>query len=238
MHQNQNIYKPVYKEVYLQIHSITIKRWCMSSIDRDVERYLQLSTAHGIPREIKWAAYGVLDEIRQKAIAEDGKYPGMLIVVGYAQKWGQYVNPMDDDLLASVEPQPKISDQQGKELLYASRTLDGAVLVDNKGYVLNTGMALEVVPKKAEKKVGGFPFTGPNAKGARHRYGIAASYFMQNGLSTTMVYALSEEDGHIRIFERGRVLYSPVREEIWQDKRAEEKQVPHRLLMPAAVGYN
>jgi len=94
---------------------------------------------------------------------------------------------------------------------------DGAILINNKGLVLASGVFLENIkakevalhlnPQKAEDLSAAFGFK--KKVHTRHLTAIALSYVLKN----TTVFVISEEDRSIRIFEKGRIIYSTIKGE-------------------------
>ena len=95
---------------------------------------------------------------------------------------------------------------------------DGAVLVGKRGRVRVSGIYLEnMQPKRVMEKIGKTRYTDlSSAFGfykkvhTRHLAGIACSYVLKGSL----VYVISEEDDSLRIFENGKIIYSPYQKEI------------------------
>ena len=95
---------------------------------------------------------------------------------------------------------------------------DGAILINNKGLVLASGVFLENIkakevalnlnPQKAEDLSAAFGFK--KKVHTRHLTAIASSYVLKN----TTVFVISEEDRSIRIFEKGRIIYSTIKGEV------------------------
>jgi len=95
---------------------------------------------------------------------------------------------------------------------------DGAILINNKGLVLASGVFLENIkakevalnlnPQKAEDLSAAFGFK--KKVHTRHLTAIASSYVLKN----TTVFVISEEDRSLRIFEKGRIIYSPIKGEV------------------------
>ena len=94
---------------------------------------------------------------------------------------------------------------------------DGAILINNKGLVLASGVFLENIkakevalhlnPQKAEDLSAAFGFK--KKVHTRHLTAIALSYVLKN----TTVFVISEEDRSIRIFEKGKIIYSTIKGE-------------------------
>lgn len=94
---------------------------------------------------------------------------------------------------------------------------DGAILINNKGLVLASGVflenikakevALHLYPQKAEDLSAAFGFK--KKVHTRHLTAIALSYVLKN----TTVFVISEEDRSIRIFEKGKIIYSTIKGE-------------------------
>ena len=94
---------------------------------------------------------------------------------------------------------------------------DGAILINNKGTVIASGVFLENIkakevaltlnPSKAEDLSAAFGFK--KKVHTRHLTAIASSYVLKH----TTVFVISEEDRSLRIFEKGRIIYSTIKGE-------------------------
>ena len=144
---------------------------------------------------------------------------GSIIVLGYRDEHEEYVDGTMNKSPFRGNP-VSIYDPCAIDLLYQTtqgKEDDGAVLITPDGMIINTGTLLEVTPKRllgeldipnhrdiAEKY--GFA----ENVGTRHLHSIAASYRMPD----TTIFTLSGSTGHIRVYERMKIIYSPFPEEV------------------------
>ncbi|UZE93080.1 MAG: hypothetical protein IB617_02885 [Candidatus Nealsonbacteria bacterium] len=146
---------------------------------------------------------------------------GMLVIFGWQEEWTkEWVNLPDSS--------QNIFKERGFNIFYnsildiASKFLqviqfDGAILIDNKGMVTNSGMFIEGLrPTDVAEKLKlpeGEDFSsrfGFKIKvHTRHLSAISASYQFKD----TTVYTISKKTGDLRIFEKGKIIYSTIKEE-------------------------
>jgi len=172
----------------------------------------------GAPPGLKLKIYQVLKLLRRRR----RKPFGMLIVLGWKREWDRKFASLPDatqnafrdrrlDLVGAAE-------EKILEEFSGIADFDGAILVNQRGQVLASGIYLENVrpkrvaevmhPEKSQDLSSAFGFV--RKVHARHLAGIAASYWLKG----STVFVVSEEDGTIRIFEGGKVIWSSIRREI------------------------
>lgn len=147
---------------------------------------------------------------------------GMLVVYNWKKEWFESFAsfPDSNQNLFSEESFDFLNAPFDKALEIFSRMsdFDGAVILSNKGLIIASGVYLEKMePKSVAAKVTEGKFSDlSEAYGfskkvhTRHLSGIACSYKLDN----TTVFAVSEEDGSLRAFEKGKIVFSTVKKEI------------------------
>lgn len=151
---------------------------------------------------------------------------GFLMVLGWKNEWNEQYLSAPDVSQNIFERHPfyfeKISLSEAVSRLGRTVDFDGAVLISSRGRVFASGAYLEnMKPKQTIEKMGVSRYEDlSQAYGfsrkvhTRHLAGIAASYL----LKSTLVYVVSEEDRSLRVFENGKIICSPYREEILWNK--------------------
>jgi len=186
-----------------------------------------------INNRCKEKVYEILYELRANAV----KPFGAIVVLGYVSPknstddFNVYTAPMDEDFFK--ESKPNIFDSSTKQKIAETLDFDGAILIDSEGNALHSGVYLrykdyvDVLEDLKASKKGSLPerFGFSECVGTRHIAAICESYRMPE----TTIYIISEETRKIRIFEKGRIIYSPIKKEIWVP---EEKLLPEELAEP------
>jgi len=147
---------------------------------------------------------------------------GMFVIFGWDEKYREKYTDIPDstqDIFKKhhfnifSESETKITSRFRKTVNF-----DGAILIDEEGNVLDSGVFLvDLNPKKVAEEL------YPEKRGdlsdrfgfikkvhTRHLSAIAASYELKN----TTVFTVSEETGDFHIFEKGKIVYSTVRKEM------------------------
>ncbi|KKU10599.1 MAG: hypothetical protein UX65_C0016G0007 [Parcubacteria group bacterium GW2011_GWB1_46_8] len=175
-----------------------------------------------IKPELKLRMYEILIQLMKR----HRESFGFLLVLGWNSKWNKEFmslpdvsqNIFEETLFRFMEH----SMEEGVNKLSRTIDFDGAVLVNSNGRAFASGVYLEnMKPKQVIEKTGisryedlsqAFGFS--HKVHTRHLSGIAASYWLKN----TLVYVISEEDQTLRVFEKGRIIYSPYKKEIAWNK--------------------
>lgn len=173
----------------------------------------------GVSAELKMKICESLLRLNQ----ERKKRFGMLIVLGWKRDWnGKYASlPDSSQNLFSGKSfsVARATNSCLRKILLKIADFDGAILVNLRGEIVASGVYLENMNPKAIAET----LNSKHAKDlseafgfakkvhTRHLVAIATSYRLKG----TTVFAVSEEDGSIRAFERGRIIYSTVDGELF-----------------------
>jgi DNA integrity scanning protein DisA with diadenylate cyclase activity len=147
---------------------------------------------------------------------------GMLIVLGWKSDWFEKYASFPDSEQNLFDAKPfdfaRAPNERALEILAKISDFDGALLLNSRGEIVASGVYLEnmdpkdaakaINPDKAEDLSGAFRFA--TKVHSRHLAAIAASYRLKG----TTVFAVSEEGGSVRVFEKGRIIYSTISKEI------------------------
>lgn len=177
----------------------------------------QNSDRFAVP-ELKLKVYEIVLELRRQI----RKRFGLLIVLGWRREWNErYASTPDVTQDIFGEHHLDISSRslrQAVEAIKRTADFDGAILISREGLVLESGIYLENLhpksvaqilhPGRAKDLSSAFGFA--QKVHTRHLSAIAASY----ALTGTTVFVLSEEDNMVRITEKGRIIWSTVKEEL------------------------
>lgn len=161
-------------------------------------------------------------KILQRLIRRRKNPFGMLVVLGWKKEWLEEFASFPDstqNLFAKKSYALRThSFERTLELFTELSYFDGAVLMNPRGEMIASGVyvenihpkevAQEIAPAKAEDLSEAFGFM--KKVHTRHLTGIACSHVLQG----TTVYAISEEHEALRIFEKGKIIYSTIRSEI------------------------
>lgn len=157
------------------------------------------------------------------ALRKDAKRPfGMLIVLGWQKQWNKkYVG--FPDITQNIFRNNKISLRSDSyndiaQIVKKTMDFDGAILINAKGDFIASGVYLtDIKPQEIAKILHqstavdlSTSFGFKRKVHMRHLAGIATSYILKE----TTVFVLSEEDGSLRIFEEGRIVWSTIGSEI------------------------
>jgi hypothetical protein len=182
------------------------------AVKSDLELILKSSSAN-IPEIHKIKTYALLSELQEKSPV----CFGIIAALGYEPgRDSEYVSAMCRDYFKKIPV--NIHDGSALKRLLETVCSDGAVLIDSAGEIIHSGMYLaykshkEVLKGVNAKRNGSLPerFGFCEDVGTRHISAVCASYRMPD----TMVYIISEETGRMRVFEKGRIIYSPMEKEM------------------------
>ncbi len=169
---------------------------------------LDSSTVRNVPKEVKIRAVHLLRNVNRLY----GRTFGFILILGYRRCWEKYLVEMGLTNHPFIDA--SIMDSSGLQTLVQGRRNDGAIIMDDYGKVIRTKIYVDIPVMKILRELGYWksPFAIP--KGTRHHTALAASYALSNASEGVCVVTSSEEDGSIRIFERGKILYSPLQKEM------------------------
>lgn len=173
----------------------------------------------GAAPELKLKLYQTLKRLKNRR----RKPFGMLIILGWKGEWRLKYALIPDSSQNLFDGRSfdfaAASQDRALERLSELADFDGAIFMNEKGEIVASGMYLDNMnpkrvaellrPGRAEDLSEAFGFT--KKVHTRHLAGIAASYWLKG----TTVFVVSEEDGSIRIFERGRIIFSTIRSEMY-----------------------
>ncbi|HOM68195.1 MAG TPA: diadenylate cyclase [Candidatus Paceibacterota bacterium] len=146
---------------------------------------------------------------------------GMLVIYNFKEEWfDKFCSFPDISQNIFKDKKLNILKTPLNEVINAfslTSDFDGAILINNKGTVIASGVFLENIkakevaltlnPSKAEDLSAAFGFK--KKVHTRHLTAIASSYVLKH----TTVFVISEEDRSLRIFEKGRIIYSTIKGE-------------------------
>ncbi len=147
---------------------------------------------------------------------------GVLVVYNWKKEWFENFTSFPDSDQNLFQKKNfdflNASFDKSLEVFSSMADFDGAIILSNKGLIIASGVYLENMdPKNVAAKVAGKGFIDlSEAFGfskkvhTRHLSGIACSYKLDN----TTVFAVSEEDGSLRAFEKGKIVFSTIKKEI------------------------
>lgn len=147
---------------------------------------------------------------------------GMLIVYGWKKKWFDEYASFPDATQNVFKEKPydmaTHAHDHVLDMLGSTTDFDGAILATNQGKLIASGVYLENIRPKdvaehmklpnADDLSSAFGFA--KKVHTRHLAGIACSYRLRG----TTVYVLSEEQRVLRVFEKGKIVFSTLRSEM------------------------
>lgn len=165
--------------------------------------------------EIKLKIYQIILRLRKRI-----KKPfGFLIVLGWRGEWNrEYASTPDITQDIFRDHRFDLSRHSlGECLATIEKTIDfdGAILVNKEGTIISSGVYLEnLSPKEVAKEMRpghkvedlSEAFGFAKKVHTRHLAAIAASYKLKG----TTMFVLSEEDRSVRIFEKGKIIWSTI----------------------------
>lgn len=140
---------------------------------------------------------------------------GLFVILGWQNKWDRFTDIPDSSQNIYKKHHVNLKDliNEGKHYKVESTLdFDGAILVDEDGNILDSGIVIEGLrPKTVANKLNPGEFNDLSEqfgfKGkvhSRHLSAIAASYIFKG----TTVFTVSEENDSFHVFENGRIVYS------------------------------
>jgi len=148
-------------------------------------------------------------------IKEHRKSFGFFVILGWKNKWKEFADTPDisQDIFAGHNINIKVERLRASQQSIAkTANFDGAILIDSFGKIIHSGAMIEGLrPKVVADKInkGTFPdlsmqFGFRQKVHMRHLAAITSSYIFKG----TTVFTVSEESGHLHIFENGKIVYS------------------------------
>lgn len=190
----------------------------LTSAEQDALLNILAHAKDGAAPELKLKIYHTLKRLKKRR----RKPFGMLIVLGWKREWMKKYASLPDKtqnlFAARTFDFAGATEERAVETLAQLADFDGAILMSEKGEIIASGIYLESMHAKRLVKILG-PDHASDMSAAlgfakkvhtRHMAGIAASYWLKG----VTVFVVSEEDGSIRIFENGRIIFSTVRKEM------------------------
>jgi len=206
---------------FIRIMMLLPKFTLLTPAEQEVLVNVLAHSQDGAPPELKLKIYQTLKRLKNRR----RKPFGMLIVAGWRREWWEKYASMPDRsqnrFASRAFDFASASDDRALEVLAETADFDGAILMNARGEIIASGIYLESMPPKkvAEILNPGRADDLSEALGfakkvhTRHLAGIAASWWLKG----TTIFVVSEEDGSIRIFERGRIIFSTIRKEIHRE---------------------
>jgi DNA integrity scanning protein DisA with diadenylate cyclase activity len=190
----------------------------LTAREQDILANVLSHSKDGASPELKLKIYHALKRLKKRR----RKPFGMLIVLGWKREWMEKYASMPDKTQNVFAGRPfdfgGAPENRAVAKLAELADFDGAILMNERGEIVASGIYLEsmqtkrlaeiLAPDHAADMSAAFGFA--KKVHTRHMAGIAASYWLKD----TTVFVVSEEDGSIRIFERGRIIFSTVEKEM------------------------
>ena len=142
---------------------------------------------------------------------------GLFVILGWQNKWNKFTDMPDSrqDIYIRHHVNLNVTEIGKSDIHYdmeSTVNFDGAILVNEKGEVLHSGIMIEgLKPKEIAHKIrpGKFKdlseqFGFKEKVHLRHLSAISASYIFKN----TTIFTVSEETDTLHIFEGGKIIYS------------------------------
>ena len=139
---------------------------------------------------------------------------GLFVIIGWQSKWNKYTNIADSKQDIYVKHHQNVLKHYRDHKYDIEKTVnfDGAILVDNAGNIVHSGVIIEGLrPKVIADKIHPGHFNDLSEqfgfKGkvhSRHLSAITASYMFKS----TTVMTVSEENNSFHVYEGGRIVYS------------------------------
>ncbi len=129
---------------------------------------------------------------------------GFIMVLGWKKEFDdKHLLETDKEQNIFKSKDVNLMEDKAKDMIFSTRFYDNAILVDNSGKILHSGIMLRNLdPLKmfAEMKI---PYDHKSCH-SRHMTAIAASWHLKD----TTVFTLSEETNILRIYQDGRRIFS------------------------------
>lgn len=140
---------------------------------------------------------------------------GLFVILGWQKKWNKFTDMPDSKQDLYARHHVNVMEVGKRDVYYdieSTVNFDGAILVDEKGNILHSGIMIEgLKPHEVADKINPGKFKDLSEQfrfkekvHLRHLSAISASYIFKN----TTVFTVSEENDSFHIFEKGRIVYS------------------------------
>ncbi len=139
---------------------------------------------------------------------------GLFIIIGWKKEWTKYTDMPDSKQDIYTKHRQNILEhyKSHKHDIETTINFDGAILIDEKGDIVHSGIIIEGLrPKVIADKINPGHFSDLSEqfgfKGkvhSRHLSAITASYIFKG----TTVFTVSEENDSFHVFENGKIIYS------------------------------
>lgn len=140
---------------------------------------------------------------------------GLFVILGWKNEWNKFTDMPDKGQDIYAKHHVNVMEVGKKDIHYdieSTVNFDGAILVDEKGDILHSGIMIEgLKPHEVADEVrpGKFKdlseqFGFKTKVHLRHLSAISASYIFKN----TTIFTVSEETDACHIFENGKIIYS------------------------------
>ncbi|MBI2064750.1 MAG: adenylyltransferase/cytidyltransferase family protein [Candidatus Yanofskybacteria bacterium] len=139
---------------------------------------------------------------------------GLFVVLGWRGKWNKYTDmpDMKQDIYKKHHQNLLTHYHGHKHDIETTINFDGAILVDQHGVIVHSGIMIEGLrPKEIAHKVNPGKFNDLSEQFGfktkvhlRHLSAISASYVFKG----TTVFTVSEENNIFHVFENGKIIYS------------------------------
>ncbi|MEW5805517.1 MAG: diadenylate cyclase [Patescibacteria group bacterium] len=191
--------------------------WLSDREKQEIIKIFKKSDANDQELYLKLKIYSLLKALQKRRRKEFG----FLVVFGWEKQWLEdYASFPDASQNLFSEKQVsliKLSFDKALEIFSKLSYFDGAVLIGRKGNLVASGVYLEnMQPKAVAEKMKlkktidlSQAFGFAKKVHTRHLAGIACSY----KLPKTTVFVVSEESKVLRIFEKGKIVFSSLRQE-------------------------
>ncbi len=139
---------------------------------------------------------------------------GLFVILGWQNNWNKYIDMPDtkQDIYKKHRQNLLKHYHDHKHDIETTVNFDGAILVDNLGNVLHSGVMIEgLKPKEVANKINPGKFNDLSEQFGfktkvhlRHLSAISASYIFKG----TTIFTVSEESDTFHVFENGKIIYS------------------------------
>lgn len=140
---------------------------------------------------------------------------GLFVILGWKHEWNKLTDMPDNSQDIYAKHHINVMEVGKRGVHYdieSTVNFDGAILIDEKGKILHSGIMIEgLKPKEVANKINPGKFKDLSGQFGfkekvhlRHLSAISASYIFKN----TTIFTVSEETDSLHIFEGGKIIYS------------------------------
>ncbi len=139
---------------------------------------------------------------------------GLFVILGWQNKWNKYTDmpDMKQDIYKKHQQNLLKHYQSHKYDIETTVNFDGAILVDQDGNIIHSGIMIEgLKPKEVANKINPGKFNDLSEQFGfktkvhlRHLSAISASHIFKS----TTIFTVSEESDTFHVFENGKILFS------------------------------